>query len=180
MRKGSIWLLRHGETTGGTGFRGSTDDPLSEAGWTAMHEAVASLTDVTRVVTSPLMRCRAFSEMFAASRQVSLFVDARIRELHFGAWEGRSAEQILRDDPVTLEAFWRDPYSATAPDGEPFSCFEKRIESCRDELMADPQGNILLVTHAGPIRLLNLRRDNLPLSSLLAISVPHATLHRLA
>ena len=30
-------LLRHGETEGGTRYRGTTDDPLTAAGWEQMR-----------------------------------------------------------------------------------------------------------------------------------------------
>ena len=88
-------LLRHGETTGGSGFRGSTDDALTDKGWAQMHQALSDVAGWDLLISSPLQRCRMFAEQLAAARKVPLRIEADLRELHFGEWEGRNAAEIL-------------------------------------------------------------------------------------
>ncbi|MGO2393025.1 MAG: histidine phosphatase family protein, partial [Halomonas sp.] len=62
----TIDLLRHGEPVGGRMLRGSTDHPLSDAGWQQVKDAVMRHTveghlPYDAIVTSPLMRCREFA-----------------------------------------------------------------------------------------------------------------------
>ena len=88
----TIDLIRHGEPVGGSKYRGQTDDPLSEKGWAQMRAALVGHQPWEVVVTSPLVRCRAFAEELAARLALPLEVDARLMEIGFGEWEGRTAE----------------------------------------------------------------------------------------
>ncbi|HRK78542.1 MAG TPA: histidine phosphatase family protein, partial [Thiobacillus sp.] len=101
-------LLRHGEPVGGRRYRGQIDDPLSEKGWAQMHAAVGDAVPWTRVVASPLLRCRAFAETLAGRHGLPLAVDARLKEVGFGEWEGKSAAEIEQDAPGTLARFKAD------------------------------------------------------------------------
>jgi len=83
-------LLRHGEPVGGRKYRGQIDDPLSEKGWAQMHAAVGDTAPWTRIVSSPLQRCRAFAEILADRHGLLLTLDERLAEVGFGVWEGRS------------------------------------------------------------------------------------------
>src|SRR5690606_12631574 len=101
-------LLRHGETTAGSGFFGSSDVPLSARGWQQLRAAAVG-GDWDVLVSSPLQRCRAFAEELAQQTSLPLQIEADLRELHFGAWEGRNAAQIMLEDEHALGAFWNDP-----------------------------------------------------------------------
>ena len=63
MSETIIDLFRHGEPEGGKKYRGySVDDPLSEKGWSQMWDAIEGCKDWDCIVTSPMLRCREFSE----------------------------------------------------------------------------------------------------------------------
>ena len=87
-------LLRHGETELGGGLRGSLDDALTAQGWAQMRAAVAVGGPWDVLVSSPLQRCARFADELGASLQLPVQLEAGVRELHFGEWEGRSAAQI--------------------------------------------------------------------------------------
>ena len=90
-------LLRHGVTERGGGLRGSLDDELTAEGWAQMRAAVASAGPWQALVSSPLRRCAAFAEELAARLGLPLQLEADLRELHFGAWEGRSAADLMHE-----------------------------------------------------------------------------------
>lgn len=150
-----ITLLRHGEPVGGPRFRGSTDDPLSERGWEQMHEAVDTGNHWDVVLASPLRRCADFARMIADGRQLPLHLEPRLQELHYGQWEGKTADQLLREDGERLQAFWADSASTTPPDGETVSALEQRVTDAWLHWIEHLAGQrILLVTHGGVIRAL--------------------------
>lgn len=80
-----IDMLRHGEPVGGRRYRGQTDDPLSDKGWRQMRAATAETRPWTAIVSSPLLRCRAFAEELAGQTGLPLAVDDRLKEVGFGA-----------------------------------------------------------------------------------------------
>jgi alpha-ribazole phosphatase len=175
--------LRHGETRGGARYCGSTDVVLTPRGWQQMRAATdGRLWD--RVVTSPLRRCADFAFELADRLALPCAQDADWREMHFGDWEGRSAEEILQSDADALERFWADPSAGAPPRSEPLeelrsrvlAAFERAIE-CPDPCCANAgPARILVVTHGGPIRVLYAAQSEQPLSSLLSFEVPHAAL----
>lgn len=176
----SLELLRHGETEQGGGLRGSLDDALTTAGWAQLRAAVVNAGSWDRLVSSPLQRCARFAEELAAQRRLPLSLEPGLQELHFGAWEGRSAAELMETDAEALGRFWADPYAFTPPGGEPLVDFEARVLAAVQRLQARHAGErLLLVTHGGVMRLLLARARGLPRASLLQVSVGHARRHRL-
>ncbi len=178
MTEAVIWMLRHGATTGGEGFRGRTDDELTAAGFDSMAGAVATIGPVDRVVTSPLARCRRFAEYFAAGCGIALEIQPAFAEMDFGAWEGLTAAEVVRTDADRLEAFWRDPRAAMPPGGESFAAFEARVVSAVDALNAGSPERVLVLTHAGVIRVAAMHAQGRTVDTLFDLDVPHASVHR--
>jgi len=170
-------LLRHGETISGGGFRGRLDDELTELGWQQLRQAIAGQPGWQRIVSSPLKRCARFAGELADQLGLALELDPAFRELDFGDWEGRSAAELMVDQSDALGRFWRDPYGFTPPGGEPLQAFEARILTALERLAdrcADER--VLLVTHAGVMRLLLAEERGLPRGQLLQVEVRHAEL----
>ncbi|MBB3104262.1 histidine phosphatase family protein [Azomonas macrocytogenes] len=173
-------LLRHGDTGTAPGFRGSLDDPLSAIGWAQLRAAVNNHAPWTRIISSPLQRCAAFAAELAEQRQLPLSLERNLRELEFGAWEGLTPAALMETHSIELGHFWSDPYSFTPPQGEPLSAFEARVLGALQRLAAQHAGeHLLLVTHAGVIRLLLARARQLQRHCLLQVEVKHAALFRL-
>src|SRR6476661_7781248 len=103
-----VHLLRHGETQGGARYSGGTDVALSSKGWLQMKTAVAGgYWDL--IVSSPLRRCAAFAEALAQELGVSCRLEADLREMSFGTWEGYSTAELMQRDAERLRLFWSDP-----------------------------------------------------------------------
>lgn len=170
-------LLRHGETERGGGFRGSLDDALTDTGWAQMRQAVSGLADWDALVSSPLQRCARFADELALTHGLPLQLEPGLQELHFGAWEGRSAAELMVDSERELGLFWNDPYTFTPPEGEPLVRFEARVLAALARLQAQHAGkHLLLVTHGGVMRLLLARARGLPREHLLQVEVSHGAL----
>ncbi len=166
MSEPRIDLLRHGEAAGGACFRGRRDDPLTPRGEAQVAAAVADLErwggpPWAGVVTSPLRRCRRPAEALARVRGLPLTVDEDLRELDFGAWEGRRAEEIQATDGARLAAFWDDPWRHPPPGGETLATIAARVATAWERLLAC-DAPLLVFTHGGVLRLLLAHVLDLP------------------
>ncbi|WP_175463703.1 histidine phosphatase family protein [Methylomonas sp. LWB] len=174
----TVDLLRHGEARGGAVYRGSRDDELTALGWQAM-EARCAGGDWDSVVSSPLLRCRGFGEVYAARRALPFHTLLEWREIDFGAWEGRSATEIQASDPARWAAFCERPHACPPPGGEAYADFAARVGAGWRRVIDDHAGQrVLAVCHAGVIRCLFSVLLGLPVERGFAISVPHAGLTR--
>ena len=170
-----IDLIRHGEPEGGRMFRGVTDHPLSERGWAQMRLATAGEAGWQAVVTSPLIRCAEFAEALAEARGLPLERVPEIREMDFGAWEGRTASDILAHGPGDLAGFWADPERAQAPEGEALAEFRERGVAAWEQVLARHAGrHVLVVGHGGAIRVILAHVLGMPLANLFRMEVAYA------
>ena len=173
-------FLRHGEPVGGRKYRGQIDDPLSEKGWMQMRAAVGEHRPWSRIVSSPLLRCRAFAEELAGRHQLPLSFDNRLKEVGFGVWEGKSAAQLNEEDPQQLPRFKLDPIHARPEGAEPleqfFSRVAKSVESLLQSLVDE---HVLVICHAGVIRMVMAHGLNMPIENAYRIEVPSAGITRL-
>jgi alpha-ribazole phosphatase len=173
-------LMRHGEPVGGRRYRGQIDDPLSEKGWAQMQAAVGEVLPWTRIVSSPLLRCRAFAEALADRHGLPLALDERLKEVGFGEWEGKSAAEIETDAPGTLMRFKADPVNARPAGAEPLADFHARVAASLEDLLAQHTGqHVLLVGHAGVMRMALAWALHIPLVHAYRIEVPTASFTRL-
>lgn len=169
-------LLRHGEVQGGACYRGSTDDPLTEYGVQQMRKAVAGRDDWQLIVSSPLCRCLDFAKELSQEKKLPLIVEAGFQEIHFGDWEGKNAEQI---NPDALSRFYEQPLNYQPPNGESLSEFQNRIAKAWQQVLQHQQGqSILIITHAGVMRILCCLVLQIPLEKSFALQVDHASFTR--
>lgn len=173
-----VGLLRHGEVEGGIRFRGHTDDPLTPAGLAQMDAALADSDRWDRVISSPLIRCAEFARAFARQSSLPLTFDTRLKEMHFGEWEGRSAAELMAEDPEALARFWRDPDAYPPPCGESLAHFRARVlDAWNDILSVYADQQVLMVTHGGVIRVLLCHVFEVPVSRWYEFEVTHGQLH---
>lgn len=155
-----IDMLRHGEPMGGKRYRGDRiDDPLSERGWAQMRQRVAALdaagkSNWTHIVSSPLIRCRAFAEALAADRGLPLAIDSNLRERGFGCWEGLTHREVVTSFQANYLAYKADPVNGMPEGGEPMADFYARVTTALDAhaKVQAAGGKTLVIAHAVVIR----------------------------
>jgi broad specificity phosphatase PhoE len=195
MTETLIDLLRHGEPEGGRMFRGSQDDPLTNAGWEQMRKALENIhwdkradpathhyypLPWSKVISSPLRRCADFGKELALGSGLDFEIKNDYREIGFGKWEGMTPEAIMDTYPGQLEAFWQDPIRNASPNGERVEDFRDRIATIWMQTITENQGNPLLITcHGGTIRMIIALVLGMPLSSIWRIAVPFANITRI-
>lgn len=173
-------FMRHGEPVGGRKYRGQIDDPLSEKGWHQMRETVGEFAGWDVIVSSPLTRCHAFSEELAGRLQKPLHLDPRLKEVGFGEWEGKTAAELKASDPETLTRFKLDPVGARPAGAEPLEDFHARVGAALDSVLTHHAGkHVLVVCHAGVIRMVLAHALSMPMANAYRIHVASAALTRL-
>jgi len=149
-----IDFLRHGEPLGGRRYRGQTDDPLSDKGWAQMRAATQAEHPWAAIVSSPMARCHAFAQWLAQITHLPLTVEDRFKEVGFGVWEGRTAQEIQCEAPDRVFEFKRDPVGRRPPGAESLDAFHQRVSAAYEDLLPRYRGqHVLVVAHAGVIRM---------------------------
>lgn len=175
----TVDLLRHGEPVGGARIRGQRDDALSERGWAQMRAATDGRGPWAAVVSSTLSRCAAFAAHVAGQGVLPLELDPRLQERGYGSWEGRTRVDIETEHPGSLARFRADPLARSPVGAEPLEGFRSRVLQAWEELQAKHTGKqVLLVGHAGVMRVIIGEVLAIPLARLFRLDVPHAALVR--
>jgi len=115
-----------------------------------------------KVFSSPLTRCKIFSEALFAGIEINF--DNRLMELHFGDWEMKTWDEIY----LTSEGKkWMDNYRLLPTlNGESYDEMKNRIEIFLDDLKKTEYSKVIVVTHAGVIRIMKSLIEKQPLEIL--------------
>ena len=176
----TIDLIRHGEPVGGRKYRGQIDDPLSDKGWTQMREAVADHNPWDVIISSTLSRCIEFAQELGQRHAIEVIDEPRFIEIGFGEWEGRTANELNQKDPYKVQRFLTDPLNNTPPGAETLYEFEARIiEAWNDVLLQHAGQHLLLVGHAGMMRMIMRHVLEMPLERMFRIQVANAAITRI-
>jgi alpha-ribazole phosphatase len=173
-------LMRHGEPVGGSRYRGQMDDPLSSTGWAQMRAAVGQHRPWDAILSSPLSRCLDFAQELAGNTGLPLEIDERLMEIGFGVWQGKTHDEVTQFDPGLQQRFFRDPMSHRPEGAEGLGDFRLRVLSAWNDILNRHAGrHILMVCHAGVIRMVLAHILEIPLSNLFRIKVGNASLTRI-
>jgi alpha-ribazole phosphatase len=180
MIQTTLDLIRHGEPVGGSKYRGQVDDPLSDKGWQQMRAAVGEHCPWHAVVSSPLCRCADFATELAQRHGLPLSLDERFKEIGFGDWEGCTKDEITAAAPQALQDFYADPVAHRPPGAELLAGFGERVVTAWSQVMQEHAGRqVLLVAHAGVIRVLVCHVLGAPVEHMFRIQVPNAAITRI-
>ena len=179
MKSTIIDLIRHGEPVGGRRYRGRTDDPLSEKGWNQMWAAVGDFRGWQQIVSSPLLRCAEFGQALGRKLDIPVSLDERLAELGYGEWEGKTPAELTSHDPDLLLRYRRDPLNNRPPGAEDVDGFGVRVSAAWGQIREQQHGrHVLVVAHAGVIRMIMAQTLDMPLSHLFRIQVGNAAISR--
>jgi len=161
-------LLRHGQTDWNIDgrYQGHAYPPLNEVGVAQAHAVAAQLKGlgVTALYSSDLRRARQTAEIIAASLALPVRLDARLREIQLGEWEGLRQDEVLARFPVEWAARQRDPLYSRAPGGESVAEVAARVWAAANEVAhAQQTGSVLIVSHGLALATLLCRARGVPL-----------------
>ena len=157
-----IYVLRHGTTDWNRTHRlqGWTDRPLDEEGVRLAREVGEAWKDLTfdRCYSSPLKRAWDTARYALGERDLPIIPDDRIKEMHFGEWEGMNGMKRGSTNEEVAQALRFDLQNyRTPPGGESIEELLGRTTEFLKELLSDPENEdrrILVSTHGGAGRAL--------------------------
>ena len=152
-------LVRHGESVWNAAGRiqGQQCAGLSERGLAQAAHVGAMLGETypaARVVVSDLLRCQQTAQPLIDALPGQPVTDPRLRERHFGAWEGLTRAEAEAGDPDRWQRWRRREGDALDEiGGESDPVFLARIAPVLRELLTSTadDGVTVAVTHGGPI-----------------------------
>jgi probable phosphoglycerate mutase len=180
MRDGvAIFFIRHGQTdwNAAARYQGQRDIPLNDVGRAQARrngEVMRTLLGQAPgydFVASPLGRAQEtmqiLRETMGLPRQ-GYRLDDRLKEVHYGAWEGRLASDLPRDDPAGIAERRLDPYHWRPRGGESYADLMARTTQWLDSVVRDT----IAVSHGGVSRTLRGRVLGIAPADLLHLDVP--------
>lgn len=173
-----VILVRHGEPEPDARCRcyGRLDVPLAAVG-AAQSEAIAAelaATSLAAVYTSPRRRAIATAAALCNGRGLEPIADERLAELDFGALEGRTYEEVERDDPELFRAWMTAPTTVRFPGGESWSDLRARVSRALASIRNERPGEtVAVVTHGGVVRAVLADALSLPDERIFALDVGH-------
>jgi broad specificity phosphatase PhoE len=152
-----LLLVRHGQSVWNAEDRwqGQADPPLSELGEAQAREAARRMAErgFSLVVASDLQRARRTAEILAAAVGMGVRLEAGLREIDVGEWEGLTRAEIKARWPRELTD-WSQGRRESPLGGETRSHLAERARSTLTRLAAEAGAGerILVVTHGALIR----------------------------
>ena len=145
-------LIRHGETVWNQQRRmqGHSDSPLSETGMRQARLLAHHLKQIEFSVlySSDSGRAHHTARSVAEVTGHEFVLEPRLRERHFGAFEGLTGSEIEAKYPADYARFKSRDQAHVIPGGESASQFRARVSACFHEIAARHAGELVVViTH---------------------------------
>jgi alpha-ribazole phosphatase len=155
----TLHMVRHGDTTHAAEgfFAGDIDPPLTDHGraQAAAVARVGATLDLAAVYVSPKLRARQTAEPLLAACGLQPIVDDGLREIAYGAWEGRKESEIKQQEPEAFAAWTADPALVAPPGGETaFAIAARSLPVVLRARREHPSGHVMFVSHKATIRVL--------------------------
>lgn len=174
------YFVRHGQTGWNAELRlqGQADTDMTDLG---RRQAVrngrrlAELVDRPEdfdFVASPLKRTRETMELIRTEMRLppqGYRVDARLREVHFGDWQGFTYAELEEKAPGSTAARFADKWGfvAPGPGGESYQMLLDRVKPWFEAL----EKPTICVTHGGVLRVLFRLIEDSPVADVAAMEI---------
>lgn len=178
-----VYLIRHGETLWNAEKRlqGQLDSPLTEEG---IQQALLlanrlSATRFDAVYSSDLGRALHTTEIITAKlNHVTVTCDPRIRERHFGCFQGLTWEEIKERFPEEAVKDLSGNPSNRVPGGESKHQMLSRVQDFfKDMILRHENGKVLVVSHGGMLNIWTRYVLHIPLDTPRRFHLDNATIN---
>lgn len=151
-------VVRHGATANNLAaqFTGQSDVPLSTLGEQQALALAASLANerFDALISSDLQRARATLAPLAELLEQPVRLDAALREIGVGVWEGQSGAAVRAQYPGAIER-WESSETYAPEGGEAVVAFRERIVDALERTCREfSGGSVLWMTHGGVLGVL--------------------------
>lgn len=161
-----LYIARHGETDWNrepARCQGWADIPVNKKGeqQAARIAFEAGTKNISKIFSSHLQRAAQTAAIIASELGVPYETDKGLAEARKGSWEGMPFSQIEAEYSEIWAQWLETPFTAPIPGGETIS--EVAARACRSikNFLEQDAGNILLISHGGPVSALRCISEKL-------------------
>ncbi len=177
-----LFLVRHGEVVsqGHGKFLGFTDLALSLRGKRQIQSLAEHLKGISldRAYASDLKRAVDSARSICRGRAIKPVIRPAFREMNMGDWDGKSWDEVKKENPEIKALFFYDLKNFYFPGGENWIQFRGRVLQGLKILLKENQGkDILLVAHAGVNRIILARALGLRFKNMFFMDQGYACLN---
>ncbi len=175
----TIYLIRHGETVPSfpRRFIGQTEIALTQQGRNQCEDLGKYLQahSIAHMLCSPLSRCLESAAIIAPYCHCDPKIIPELAEINLGDWEGLTVSEVKQRYPGSYEARGQDFANFRPPQGESFYDLRDRVWPAFTTIAASHVGNLVLLCHAGVIRVLLCQILGIPLDNLFTLEIDHSS-----
>jgi broad specificity phosphatase PhoE len=176
----TIYFIRHGETDWNRDrrYQGQMDIPLNATGrgQAARNGRVLAATLGARAagldyVASPLERARETMQIVRVGLDLppdAYRTDDRLKEVHYGHWEGQLQDELRTRDPEGFAARDLNAWGLVPRGGESYEVMSRRVAGWLTEVTRDT----VVVAHGGTMRALRGLVVDIPPAQVPSLPVP--------
>ncbi len=155
----NIYIIRHCETNANAEKRlqGHIDIDINELGskqLKALSERFKDI-DLDAVFTSPLTRAKKTAVAVAKDKNIPIYINENLIELHCGVYENKPYAEIGEKFPDFFDIWFNRPWDFAPENGEKMTdAYERIWQAVTDICKSHKNQNVAIVTHGGIIRCL--------------------------
>lgn len=176
----TLYFVRHGETDWNLTrrYQGQRDIPLNATGRAQaerngriLRAALGDRCGELDYVSSPLGRARETMQILRGELGLppdAFRTDDRLKEVHYGHWEGQLQDELQAVDPEGFAARGRNAWDWQPHGGESYSALSERV----DRWLTDMRRDAVVVAHGGVSRVLRKIVLDLPTVEVPFLPVP--------
>jgi len=162
-----VYLVRHAQTASSAvdSFNGQRELPLTAHGKEQAAKLGARLRGIAwqAVYRSPLGRTGETAALVAPGFEARILPG--LVEIHYGGWEGLSAQQARDLDPARFDAWQKDLEAVSPPGGETAAQVAERALTALEQIRAaHEKGPVLAVSHKATLRILGAALTGAPIA----------------
>jgi broad specificity phosphatase PhoE len=169
-----VILICHASTAAVRSSSFPVDEPLDERGKVSAAALAGRLPNAVRWLTAPELRARQTAEAL----EFDAAVEPALRDCDYGAWRGRSFDDVHRCEPEAVAAWLRDP-AAIPHGGESVLRLMHRVADWLVGEQAHHRRSIV-VTHSAIIRAAIAHAIGAPPQSFWRIDIAPLSITRLS
>lgn len=154
-----LYLTRHGQTQSNLNkvMQGWHNSELTEKGKNQakkLHKRIKHIK-FEEVYTSPIKRAMDTAKIVSGREDVKPLEN--LKEIGLGVWEGKTQEEIQKENGKLFNDFWENPHFFKIEKGESFHEVKERARKALNEIISKhDEGNILIVAHAAILNVIML------------------------
>jgi len=150
-----LLLIRHGQTVANSAgiWQGHDDGVLNDEGRRQATLLGKTVPALDALYASPLVRATDTAQAIAEVQSLEIEIDAGLKEIGFGAWEGMSPADIEIAYPDDYQSFRQGVDLRRGGNGETFAEVQRRmVDSLGSIVAANPGRTVGVVSHGGATR----------------------------